>query len=404
MLKKIASNTIAQLVAKFFGAGLTLITTYYTIRLAGIDLYGDLTKILVLVAVGFTAIDFGLNAEVIRSSKNEATIAKNLNHTIVARLLISLVVIMLLNLGVSFLPGGYSPAVKSAFWVGSLAILFQGVYTSSNSWFQYQLGYWKSTLSVVLGSTTGALLTFYFLKYAPTLLNFVLANTLGYLIMSLCSLYMLPSWPRFSRNLGPALKLIRNSLILGLILVASVLASKIDTVILGIFRSSAEVGEYGFAYRIFDVILVLPVFVMNIVYPLSLREPKSPTQSSLISKTTKILALISLPIAVGLYLIAPAINLVKHGLLVSISVLRILAVALPLFYVSAPLMWNLIARKKDLLVLVIYVSAALFNAISNLLLVPRFGAVSAAITTGLTELCIFLALLYSSKHLPMISR
>ena len=60
MFKKIATNTLAQLVAKFFGAGLTLLTTYYIIRLAGLELYGNLTKVLVLVAVGFTAIDFGL--------------------------------------------------------------------------------------------------------------------------------------------------------------------------------------------------------------------------------------------------------------------------------------------------------------------------------------------------------
>ncbi|MBP9670088.1 oligosaccharide flippase family protein [Candidatus Woesebacteria bacterium] len=399
MLKKIASNTLAQLVAKFFGAGLTLLTTYYTIRLAGIDLYGDLTKILVLVAVGFTAIDFGLNAEVIRSSKTDAGMRKNLDRVIVARLLISGAIILFLNLVVSFLPGGYSPAVKSVFWVGSLAILFQGIYTSSNSWFQYQLGYWKSTLSVVFGSLVGTVLTLYFLKNSPTLINFVLANTLGYLVMSLCSLFMLPSWPKLSGSLWPAFSLIRNSLILGLILIASVLASKIDTVILGIFRSSGEVGEYGFAYRIFDVILVLPVFVMNIIYPLSLRESKSSDQPSLMSKTTKVLALIAIPTAILLYALAPSINVVKPGLTIAISVLRVLAISLPLFYVTAPLMWNLIAKKRDKLVLVVYLLATLVNVTLNLIFIPRFGAVVAAINTGFTELFIFLALLYFSRSL-----
>jgi O-antigen/teichoic acid export membrane protein len=398
MLKKIASNTLAQLVAKFFGAGLTLLTTYYTIRLAGIELYGDLTKILVLVAVGFTAIDFGLNAEVIRSSKNENAMRKNLNSVIVARLIISLLVIAILNVIVNFLPGGYSPAVKSVFWIGSIAILFQGLYTSSNVWFQYQLGYWKSTLSVVFGSLIGAVLTLYFLKHSPTLNNFVLANTLGYFVMSLCSLCMLPQWPSFNRNVRPSLALIRSSLILGSILIASVLASKIDTIILGIFRSSGEVGEYGFAYRIFDVILVLPVFVMNIIYPLSLRESAISNTSTLMSKTTKVLALIAIPIAIFLYTFAPSISLVKPGLDVAITVLRVLAISLPLFYVSAPLMWGLIARKKDKLVLVVYLSAALFNALLNLLLVPKFGAVVAAINTGLTELFVYLLLYYFSRR------
>ena len=402
MLKKIASNTLAQLVAKFFGAGLTLLTTYYTIRLAGIDLYGDLTKILVLVAVGFTSIDFGLNAEVIRSSKTEANMRKAIGSVILARLLISLLVISFLNLVVRLLPGGYSPAVKSVFWIGSLAILFQGLYTSSNSWFQYQLGYWKSTLSVVLGSLVGTALTLYFLKSAPTLTNFVLANTLGYFVMAVTSLHLLPKFENLSiYDLRLAFRLLRGSLVLGLILIASVLASKIDTVILGIFRSSAEVGEYGFAYRIFDVILVLPVFVMNIIYPLSLRESKPLNGSSLMSKTTKVLALIAIPTAIFLYFIAPSIILVKPGLTVAISVLRILAISLPLFYVTAPLMWDLIAKKHDKIVLVVYLFATLINATLNLLFIPRFGAVVAAINTGLTELFIFICLLYFSKKIPL---
>jgi O-antigen/teichoic acid export membrane protein len=399
MLKKIASNTLAQLVAKFFGAGLTLLTTYYTIRLAGIDLYGDLTKILVLVAVGFTAIDFGLNAEVIRSSKSENIMRKNLNSVIVARLIISLIVIIILNVIVNFLPGGYSPTVKSVFWIGSMAILFQGLYTSSNAWFQYQLGYWKSTLSVVFGSLVGAVLTLYFLKHSPALINFVLANTFGYFIMAIISLILLPSRPFNIRySLFFVLPLLRSSLILGSILIASVLASKIDTVILGIFRSSGEVGEYGFAYRIFDVILVLPVFVMNIIYPLSLRESTSSSATTLMSKTTRVLALIAIPIAVLLYTLAPFINLVKPGLDVAITVLRILAISLPLFYVSAPLMWGLIARKKDKFVLGVYLSAAVLNALLNLLLIPKFGAVVAAINTGLTELFVYLLLYHFSRR------
>ena len=64
--KSIFSNTVAQLFAKFISAGLTLVTTVIIIRLAGASLYGDLTKSLVLVAIGFTAIDFGLNAEAVR--------------------------------------------------------------------------------------------------------------------------------------------------------------------------------------------------------------------------------------------------------------------------------------------------------------------------------------------------
>ena len=66
MFKSVASNTVAQLVAKFFGAGLTLITTTLIIRISSTSVYGELTKLLVLIAIGFTIIDFGMNAVVVR--------------------------------------------------------------------------------------------------------------------------------------------------------------------------------------------------------------------------------------------------------------------------------------------------------------------------------------------------
>ncbi len=399
MFKKIASNTLAQLVAKFFGAGLTLLTTYYTIRLAGIDLYGDLTKILVLVAVGFTAIDFGLNAEGIRSSKQASFMHQALNQIVYARLLLSFVVVILLNFLIVALPGGYSQEVKSIFWVGSLAIIFQGIYSSSNAWFQYNLSYWRSTISVGVGSIFGTLLTFYYLQHSPSLINLVIANTFGYFVIALISLLLLPSRPGKPPSRVQITTLFRRSMILGLILIASVLAGKIDTILLGIFRSSGEVGQYGFAYRIFDVILVFPVFVMNAIYPLSLKAKTDIEAKNLIKHTSFVMIAVGLVCSLVVWFSSPLISLIRPGMELSIHVLKILSFSLPLFYVTAPLMWSLIGQKRDKTVLVIYVLAAAINSCLNYLYIPRYGAVSAAIITGLTELFILTALLFTTYRL-----
>lgn len=397
MLKAVASNTMAQLVAKFFGAGLTLLTTYYTILVAGLPLYGDLTKILVLVAIGFTVIDFGLNAEAVRYGTTPARLRSVLGSVILARLLLSLLVIGILNLVIYFLPGGYSPAVKHIFWLGSLAIIFQGLFTSSNSYFQSTLSYWRSTVSVVAGSLTGTALTLYYLFTSPTLPHIVLANTLGYLVIAACSLLFLPRPYDFKTlRLSTILPLLRRALPLGLILIASVLASKVDTVILGIFRSSSEVGEYGFAYRIFDVILVLPVFVMNSLYPLLIRRQGNSSLAPLVRRTTLAMGTLGIIVAILLWLSAPLVLYVRPELTLSIQILRILAFATPLFYVTAPLMWVLISARRDQTVLWVYLAAALFNTLTNLVFVPSHGAAAAALATGATELLIFLSLLYFS--------
>lgn len=400
MFKTIVNNTLAQLVAKFFGAGLTLLTTYLIIQLAGLELYGQLTKILVLVAIGFTTIDFGLNAEALRSNHSRLDIFNSLKNVLFARLLLSFLAFLVLNLIILLLPGSYSVEVKSVFWLGSLAIIFQGIYTSCNAYFQHSLSYWRSTLSVILGTLVGASLTLYNIYTSPTLLGLVIANTLGYFFMALTALSLLPkpALREFNPTLSQALSLLKKSLTLGLILLSSVVASKIDTVILGIFQSPSVLGEYGFAYRIFDVILVLPVFVMNAIYPLSLRASQS-GRKSLLSKSTLSMTGIGLIVAILLWLGSPLLLYIKPDLFIALSTLRILALILPLFYITAPLMWGLIAAKKDHLVLMIYVIAALFNTIINLATIPTFGALAAALNTGITELFIFLSLLYFTKRI-----
>lgn len=398
MLKAVASNTMAQLVAKFFGAGLTLLTTYFTIRFAGLPLYGDLTKILVLVAIGFTVIDFGLNAEAVRYGTTPSRLRSVLGSVILARLFLSLLVIGALNLVIVFLPGGYSPAVKHIFWLGSLAIIFQGLFTSSNSYFQSTLSYWRSTISVVAGSLTGTALTLYYLFSSPTLPHLVLANTFGYLVIAVCSILLLPSLKSNIWNLKSILSLLRRALPLGLILIASVLASKVDTVILGIFRSSSEVGQYGFAYRIFDVILVLPVFVMNSLYPVLIRRQGDSALAPLVRRTTLAMGTLGVLVAISLWISAPLVLYVRPELFASIQILRLLALATPLFYVTAPLMWALISARRDQLVLWVYLAAAIFNTLTNLVFVPSHGAPAAALATGATELLIFLSLLYFSRN------
>lgn len=395
-LKTIANNTVAQLVAKFFGAGLTLLTTYYTIRLAGLELFGDYTKIVVLVSIGFTMIDFGLNADAIRHSQSDQAMVSNFRRVLLARLFLSSLVFVILNFGIYLLGGGYSSEVKSIFWLASLTIVCQGIYTSANAWFQYHLSYWGSTIAVIVGSLTSTILTLLFLLRGATLFNLIIAYTVGGVALALTALLLLPRSLTRGLSAGRAWSEIgvtlRRSLMLGAILIASILASKLDTVILGIYRPSAEVGQYGFAYRIFDVLLVFPIFIMNAIYPLLVKA-----KTELLRPTLWFLAVAGTLIGIISYFLAPLIVYVRPGMDLAISSLRILVVALPLFYLTAPLMWQLIVARRDRVVLSTYLAAALLNLGGNLLVVPRFGAPAAALTTGLTELIIFLLLLYHSR-------
>jgi O-antigen/teichoic acid export membrane protein len=94
--------------------------------------------------------------------------------------------------------------------------------------------------------------------------------------------------------------------------------------------------------------------------------------------------------------VAPYISLIRPGLNLSIDSLRILSLSLPLFFLTAPLMWFEISRNQEKRVLYIYLFAVLVNTLLNFAFIPSYGALASAVVTGVTELTIFLFLLHFS--------
>lgn len=396
MFKAIASNTLAQLVSKFFGAGLTFVITVLIIRLASPTVFGDLTKSLVLIGLGFTLADFGLNAITVRDLGRGKDLSKQFSTLLYVRLFLSLLILFVLNIALYFLPDAYSLSIRGAFLLGSLSLVFQGVYTSCNAVFQHQQNYWLSTISTILGATASAGLTYYYLVTSPTLSHFLLATTLGYFVMAITSLSLVGIRP-VSTKQADILRLLKAAAPLGAILVSSVAGSKLDTLVLGSYWPSSVVGEYGFAYRIFDVLLVVPVFLTNALYPHLVRVNKS-TDLRFFKTGLGVMFLAGLVLTLITYFTSPLLEIIRPGLNDSIRSLKLLSLGLPFFFTTAPLMWYLIAQSHEKKVLSIYLLATAFNLISNLIFVPNYGLAASAIITGATELFIFLSLLYYSHR------
>ncbi len=397
MLKTIASNTLAQLVAKFFSAALALLTTTLIIKLTGLTLYGELTKLLVIIAIGFVFSDFGLNATALRQF-NAKNLALQFRALLLSRLALSLVVIVGLNLFVQYLPGGYTHASKSVFWIGSLAVLFQGIYTSCNALFQYRQNYWHSTLATVVGVFATATLTLYFTFYSPTLFNFLLANTLGYSLMALLAyIFAAPPKTLALPTLANLYQNLRVALPIAVMLILSVIASKVDTIILGVHTQAINVGQYGLAYRFFDVILVLPVFLMNALYPQLLRSNLI-ERRALTLKTTLSMLVMGIIAALFVYFLSPLLLYIKADAHLAVTSLKFLSLSIPALFVTAPLMWYRVAMGHEHSNLKVYGFATLLNLSLNLYFIPSSGVIAAAIITGVTELFILISLL--SYSLP----
>ena len=105
-----------------------------------------------------------------------------MGDVISARLLLSVIGTLAVTGLIFLLPGGYTPAIKAVFWIGAVAIIFQGIFTSTNAWFQYREKYWLSAWATIFGAALSAALTYWYTIRSPSLGNLLFANTAGYIV------------------------------------------------------------------------------------------------------------------------------------------------------------------------------------------------------------------------------
>ena len=141
MFKKVIYNTGAQIFGKAITAATTLLITVLIGRALGEAGYGDFTKIFVFVGYFYTLGDFGINTIYIK-------LANEKNNLVLLRSLIGLrlfgtVFLALTAILVSFLIPynpetgiGFSPVVKFGIILASLTIVTQGLFTTTNAFFQ----------------------------------------------------------------------------------------------------------------------------------------------------------------------------------------------------------------------------------------------------------------------------
>ncbi len=387
------TNTSIQFLARIISGGLSFLVTLLIIRRLGPSFYGDFVKVTTLLFFSYTFVDLGLNAVIVRSlhplnhSKRPQLLADFLGLRLILALLSTLVISLWLFF---FAPSTYSSSVKLAYLIGTSSVFLLAFHLSATAIFQLQLAYYKPALATILGSLSFLLLTFYFLFHHPSLILFIFSFSFGYLLTALVSFFFARPHFNFRFSLDRSLKLIQPSLWLSLTFIFSMLANKSDVFVASLFRPSAEIGQYNFAYKILDFVIILPTLFMNVVYPLLLKRRHH--QRQLILKSLVLLLVASFIFLVLIYPLAPLILYLKPNLHLSVLVLRTLLFSLPLFYLTSPLMWFFVSRHQEKFLALVYGPASLFNLILNFIFVPNYGVIASAWITLATELFIFLLL------------
>lgn len=377
----LASNTIAQSVSKVA----TVLTTLIIGRLIaspaqglGKAGYDDFGIIMAYAAYFYIICDFGLNAVAIKelTAKPDQT-AKYLNQLLGLRLALSAGLIILALAVMAFLD--YSTTIKLGILISLITITSQAIITNSNMLFQAKLQYWSATIAVVVGSAVSLSLAYLSFRLQLSVHSYVLAVTVGSLVMASLALWLV----NLQQAVRPGFDLAfwRRNLLAALPLGAAIILNLIYIRAGFFILSLHDTSDYGLlsaAYRIFDVALVLPVFIINAIYPLLLQrlEQGWPDFKALWRKSLILMVGGGLAVSLGLWLTAPwVINLTVNNpaFQPSITILRHLSLIVPIFFFSNLLLWTTIALGHRKSVVMFYSLGALLSLTLNLWLVPQFS-------------------------------
>lgn len=398
---KIATNTFLQIVGRTVGTLLGLFSIGLLTRYLGPSGYGAFTTITGFLQFFGIVVDLGLTLIAVQMISEEgADERKIMGNILTLRLVTALIFFGLAPLVALLFP--YPPLVKVGILVGSLAFLFMTQNQVIVGIFQKHLSMGRAAVAEVAGRII------LFLGILLVVLNgwgligsiwvLVVGNAVQLLLSFIFADRLVPL--RFLRDFEFMKQILKRSWPIGLSIAFNLIYLKGDIIFLSVFRSQAEVGFYGAAYKILDVITVIPMMFMGLVLPIlthawGLRDLTLFARR--LQKSFDFLMILAVPIVGGAWVVGKNLMVLVAGqdYRTSGNLLTILIVAAGAVFVSGLFGHIIVAIGKQRSSVWGYAINAVLSLIGYVVFVPRFGAPAAAWVTVFSEvfIAIFTAVL-----------
>ena len=210
--------------------------------------------------------------------------------------------------------------------------------------------------------------------------------------------------PRPTINLSLWKILIIGAIPFGLNALFGVLFFRIDTVMLSVLKGDAAVGIYNAAYiPLLALGGIISQMVITALYPVMSRYFISSKDSlkTFTVLSSKYMAIIGFPIAIGCFVLANRFIALLYADQFSASIIafQILALFIPLRFVSSITGTLLTSINRQSIRTVSVGLSALFNIVLNAVMIPYISYIGASIATVLSEIFLYFIFIYFiNKH------
>lgn len=413
LARKVAYNTAVQIFGKIIGFFISGTLLVIVSEHLGTYNMGNYVTIIAFVGFFVSLSDLGANLLLVRDiAQNETDKERITGEYFGFRLTFSLLV-MLLGPLVALLIPQYGPLIIKGSIIITAAQFILLVNQMFISMLQTRLMLDRGVLAELINRvvTLGAVIAAVRLGWTGT--NFFFAVLYATLIGSIVNLlisfafarrlwlvrpvFTLESWKRTLITIAP----------IGLFTFLGMIHFKADTIMLSLLKSPHEVGVYGYAYKIGEIIFTFPVMFIGALFPrLSqlLTENKEKFRQlaqlafdALVVGTIPFLAFVFL--GARYFTVLLSRSSYQDGLAAG-NALQILTVAMVAWFIGT-LFIHLLIMANDYKGLIRNLTIVVgINILLNVLLIPSFSYYGAATATVITELIMLvLTVAYTKKTL-----
>lgn len=387
-------NTIWLFFGEIIGRLFKLVIIIFATRKLGIEGWGIFSYGIAFISLFFILCDLGVNTFTTREmSKNSADKYKYLSSSTIIK-----ISLMLIFFALSLLLAPHLGKIKLGFemiMVLSILYLSDGIREFALSINRSLEKMEREAFSKILMNLIITILGIILLIKNATPFSLAIAYAIGSIVSSLFIFWSIKDvFKKIEWKISKEdIKIIYNFSWPIIIISLYSFIFNIDSIMLGQMKSATDVGLYSAAQRLVQFTAIIPSFIAMAIFPiLSKNEDNDEKITNIFEKIMITIFAIGIPFSIGGFLLNEKIMslmfgpaFISGGLTLGILMFSILA--------SFPniILTNVIFSKNLQKIFIATTSfGVILNIILNLILIPKFGAVGAAISVTATQLLIMI--------------
>lgn len=360
-------------------------------RYLGVEKFGDYGFILAVCTIFMVIEDMGMNQISIREmARNPERGDEIFTASIVLRSLLGIVTFFIIVLVINILSSSRE-VIIATYICGLAQVLF--------CWGDIFLDVFKANermrfvaISTFWEQSSYLLFVLLFIKLDWGLNGIFIASLLSYL-----SKIIYGSWITFGKFFRPTIKvdlsmcgfLFKEGFPMGISRILRKVSLRVDTILLKLMRTSAEAGIFHGPYKIIQILMFIPRNITDAVFPVFSRHSKGSkdTLNTAYEKSFKFLLILAIPLIVSLIFSSKEIIMLVLGekFIEASNVLVILSFVVGFMFFNTLFTKLLTASDRQAIVTICVAICIGVNLVLDLILIPLFGYMGAAVATLIAE-------------------